>query len=125
MSILSQSSRTFFSGDSIATTGYIYNSSGGNAATTGWVRCKSDHVVVQVGIPDLNATTLTYRIEGKISDIDRIASVYVEAVTASTDIDKLINISEKFKDIRVGAKVDGVVATPNNFYAYVCNTEIK
>jgi hypothetical protein len=128
MTIQSQSARVVWDGTNIATTNMIYNADSGKAATSGWFEIKSDHVVLQVCVATLTATTLTYRVEGRFDTFNRAASIYTENVTSAYSIDKLIEISEKVKEIRVGAKVDNVasLAIANNiFYAGLVLTDIN
>jgi len=124
MSVTSQAGRSLFSNYTVTATGFVYNDSGSKAATSGWITCKSDHVIVQVGAPTLNASALTYRIEGRFDSLNRAASVLASKLTSPTSIDILHNIDKKFKEIRVGVKADNT-ATPNKFYAGVCLTDIK
>jgi len=124
MSIISQTGRSIFSGTNVATTNYIYTSEGGSASTDGWYSAKYDHVVVQAGVATLTATTLTYRVEGKFSALDRPAEIYTATVTTADTIDQLVNIAEKMNEIRIGVKVDST-ASPNNFYAGISYAETK
>lgn len=129
MSITSQVSRTFFNGYNVtATSNFIYNTSESIAATSGWVKCKSDYVVVQCGIATLNATSIKYRIEGKFTGLNRPASILAASYISATSKDLFHTISDRFEYIRVGVKVEcasSVAASPNNFYAGVCLTDVK
>ena len=116
MSVMSQGVNTFFSGESIVATSFTYSDS---------EKCKAEEIVVQVGVPTLTATSLTYRIEGLFPSATRWAEIYSEKVTAETTVDKLINITERVQYMRVGAKIVNVTATPNNFYCSVNLTEYK
>jgi hypothetical protein len=117
--ILSQSIRTVFNGtDVTATTNYTYG--------VGWVRSKADKVAVHMSCATLNASSLSYRIEGKFtnSNYDRVASLAVGSLTSAQDIDKIIAISNYVDERRVGVKANNS-ATPNNFYSSVVLTEYK
>ena len=128
MSVVSQSVRTFFTGHNVATLAYIYNSNDGNYATSGWVSSKADHAVVQICIATLNASSITYRVEGKFDTLDRKADIYNETVATADSIDKLIVIAEHVKEIRVGVKcgkmVSSPLGSPCNFYAGIVLTEL-
>jgi len=126
MSIQSQSSRVIYGGYNVtATTNYIYNDSGSNAATSGWFKCKADNIVVQIAVATLTASALWYQIEGKRTGLftnDRNAAIYSATVTATTTVDTLVNVTESMEYLRVGAYV-GNEATPNNFYAGIILTD--
>lgn len=130
MSITSQSSKAIFSGNNIATTGFIYNSSSGATATAGWLDCRSDHTVVQTCVATLTRSgNCIYRIEGKFDSLDRAASLDVGVLAAVNTIDKIYEISEHIKYIRVGVRATiapaSPLASPCNFYAGVCLTDVK
>lgn len=124
MAITTQTTRVFFNGTNVATTGWIYNASESALATSGWVRCKSDDAVVQVCVATMNAGTMAYRIEGKLGDssFDRAASFLTTIVTSADPIDKLHIVNARFQQIRVGIKCVGATGT-NNFYAAVCRSD--
>jgi len=125
MAVLSQSYRTFFTSFNVtATTNFIYNENESTAATSGWIEAKADYVAVQCACASLAASALTYRIEGKFSTLDRIASLYCKVVTASQTIDDIQNISAHVEHIRVGVKAHNN-ASPNDFHAGIVLTEIK
>jgi len=125
VSVQSQSGRWFFNGTDItATSNYIYNSDGDTDSEAGVVTCKSDSVLVQYCAATLSATTLYLRVEGRFDPMDRWAEVYSNSITTADTIDQLVNVTEVFKEIRVGVKVNNS-ATPNIFYAGVCVTEYK
>uniref|UniRef100_A0A6H1ZLI6 Uncharacterized protein n=1 Tax=viral metagenome TaxID=1070528 RepID=A0A6H1ZLI6_9ZZZZ len=131
MTVSNQNARIFFQGDSVSTTGYIYNSSEGNNATTGWINVKTDEVLIQIGCGTLlvGNGALQYRIEGKFDTLDRAASISVGSFAQSESIDRVSRVTSKVKQIRVGARLSTMVSTilgsPNNFYAAVCLTELK
>ena len=122
--IMSQIARTIFDGESIASTNYVYNTAGGTAATTGWYDSRYDHSAVQVCVATLNTASLTYRIEGRSDTYERPAVIFSESITSAQLIDKIINVTEHVKEIRVGAKMS-TVATPNNIYAGIIFSEVK
>jgi hypothetical protein len=129
MAVTAQSGRTLFSGTNIATANYIYNASLSTAATSGWVSCRADTTVVEVCIATLNAAAFSYRIEGKFNPLDRAASVYADEISSAQEIGQLVNISQRLSYIRVGAKIDTApaspLASPNNFYCGILNTELS
>jgi len=125
MSVLSKTSRTIFTKHNVATTGYIYNSSNGANATTGWTDANYDDVVVQMCVATLNSTaSLNYRIEGMYTN-GRKAEIFTEVVTSAHTIDKLIYVSEKLSQIRVGAKVGVIVASPLASPAFIYSSIIR
>ena len=130
MTIQTQTSRTFFQGYNVATTGFIYNSNGSNSATSGWIDVRSDHVLVQTCVATKNRTgSLIQRIEGKFSGYDRSASIDIRIIGNQDTIDRLITINDKVREIRVGVKStvspSSPLASPLTFYAGVCKTDIK
>ena len=127
MSVQTQNVRTFFIGDNIATTNYIYNSDNENTAAAGWVRCAANEVVCQVGCATkLAAGNLEYRIEGKFNTLDRAASLATGSFSTAESVDRLINIDKRIEEIRVGVRLGTMVSTPvaspTNFYSGVCLT---
>lgn len=132
MTIQSRSKRTFFSGDNIATTGFIYNSLGENSSTTGWFDCSSDNILVRVGCATkLSSGNLVYKIEGKFEKPeidDRVASITLGSFVSANPIDRLITVNEHIKSIRVGVKVNIVstpLGSPTNFYSSLFLTDIN
>ncbi len=125
MAIVAQTSRTLFNGTNIVSSaGFCYNASRSTAATSGWFRSKADHILVQIGCATLTATSVTYRVEGKIDGIDRIASVAVGAIAQADNIDKIVAISEKYSYVRLGIKTV-IDASPNNVWAGLALAEIR
>jgi len=125
MSIMSQSSRWFYEGHNVtATTSFIYDNTNATGVNAGAITTKTDHSVIQIGVPELSASCLYYRVEGRFDTINRWAEVYSSTVTATTTIDELITVTEKVKELRVGVKA-GNEATPNTVYAGICNTEVR
>jgi len=125
MAIMSQSPRIFFEGHTVtATSNYVYNSLNATADSSGKITTKTDYTVVQIGVPELAASALSYRIEGKFDRLDRWAEIYTGSVTATTTIDTLITVTEKVKELRMGVKVDNN-STPNVLWAGICNTEVR
>lgn len=125
MSIMAQSGRVFFNGDAIASTNYVYSSSNLGSSEEGWTSMKADWVNVAMCVSTLTASKLDYRIEGKFDTYNRAVEILTASVRTAHDIDQLITVSEKLKEIRIGVKVDDASATPNNFYAGICLTERK
>ena len=118
MPISTSIATTIFKSTPITAKTYIYTSAGGAGAEDGWISGKRDFNYLQVGLGTLTATSVTIRVEGRSVDsegIDRSASLVVETYTATHSIDKVITISEKYKELRVGAKIDAA-ATPNNLH---------
>ena len=125
MSVVSQSGRWFFNGANVtATSNYVYDSDGSIGDDAGAITCKSDSVLIQYCAATLSASTLYFRIEGRFSPMNRWAEVYSRTITSANSIDQLVNVTERFKEIRVGTKVNNS-ATPNVLYVGVCNTEYR
>jgi len=130
MAVLSQTSRTFFTGYNVATSAYIYNENASTNNEAGKLGCKADHVNVQVCVATLVGTIdCLYRIEGRSDTINRWAQITASTVTDAMTIDKLHTISPHIKEVRVGVKRSGTVASPLgspcHFYAGITRTEIK
>ena len=131
MSVKTQDNHIFFQGDSIATTGWVYNSSDGNNATTGWETVDTNEVLVQIGCGTLSLSgDLHYRIEGKFDGLNRSASINTGKFSqAETEVDRLVRVTDRVKELRIGAKLSAMVASvlgsPNNFYAAVCMTDYR
>lgn len=110
MSINTISPTTLFSGDSISTSTYTYNSGG-------WLRRRGDKTLLQLHVATLNATSLSYRLEGRATSNSRSASVVSGVITGVTSIDKLIEVNDyPMHEYRLGVKIDKT-STPNNIYA--------
>jgi len=125
MSIMSQSTRWFFNGHTVtATNSYIYDDTNATGVDAGAIVTKTDYSVIQIGVSELSASCLYYRVEGKFDTVGRWASVQTGTVLATTDIDFLINIDHKVKELRLGVMA-GNAATPNTIYAGICNTETR
>jgi hypothetical protein len=131
MSIVSTAGRVFFSGGNVtATTNYIYTPGGGTTATAGWLSCTVDSVAVQVSVATLNRTgSIFYRIEGKFPTFSRAASLHTEAVNTVHAIDKIISITPKVSQIRIGVKGTvtpaSLTGSPCNFYAGLLKSEAR
>ena len=128
MAINTVSGIALFTKHNVATTGYIYNESNGNAATSGWEKVKANHIIVQIQTATLtDIPNMQYRIEGKFPTFNRPASIHAESVTAPFALDKLIEISEHVREIRVGVKLGRMVASPLSspclIYAGICLAE--
>ena len=129
MSVLSQSARIIYNSYNVtASSNFVYTNAGAVGDDDGWIPAKADEVVVQVNIATLTATTFSYRIEGRSDTYTRTCDIYSEDVTSAMTIDKVINVTERVKEIRIGVKTDGdndAVASPNNFHAGLILTEYK
>jgi len=113
MTIQGQSTRIFFNKVNVATKTYIYNGSSGTTATAGWVTCQDNEVVVHMEVATLNSSaSVNYRVEGIFDGLSRPAKIYQETITTAHTIGKLINVTEKIKQIRVGVKVGVKPASP-------------
>lgn len=122
MAVRSVIGRTIFKSYPVSSTSYVYTENASTGAEDGWISCKGeDHKFAQIYLGTLNATSVTYRIEGRFSDssgVSRAASLHTESLTApmSGTIDKIVSISEYVAELRIGVKMSKV-ATPNNFHA--------
>lgn len=126
MAINAISGRVIYDSFNVTATGYVYNENGGNSATSGWVSSKGDHILVQVNVATMvDVPSMQYRIEGKFPTLDRPASIYAESVTSPFTIDKLIEVSEHVKEIRLGVKLGQAVSpsSPCIVYGGVCLAE--
>ncbi len=130
MAILSHIGRKFFDGYNVASTNFVYTANASTGADDGWISCKADYVGVQVCAATLDsdvAPTLTYRVEGRAETINRAASINVGEFSSAENIDTLITITPKMKEIRVGVKVSSVAsdtsASYNSFYAGIFMSE--
>jgi len=124
MAIMSQGTRTFYDGHTVtATSDYIYDSTNATSDEAGKMSSRYDYNVIQIGVPELAASCLFYRVEGRFNS-SRWASVSTGTVVATTTIDSLITVSEKIQELRVGVYV-GNEATPNVIYSSVCQTETR
>ena len=124
LSILGQSGRFFFQEFDVTATNYIYNEALGTSTDSGALSARADHCLVQIGLDDLSASSVSYRIEGRNLSVNRWCDVYSQTLTAPLSVDKIINITEAFHDIRVAVKTSGE-ATPNKFTAAILLTEVK
>jgi hypothetical protein len=110
MSISTISPTTLFSGDNITTSTYTYNSGG-------WLRRRGDKTLLQIHVATLNATSISYRLEGRATSNSRSASVLSDVIIGVTSIDKLIEANDyPMHEYRLGVKIDKT-ASPNNIYA--------
>ena len=124
--IISQPTRTLFNAATItATTDFIYMSEKtANLAT--WLPSKYDSIVIQCVVATLTASSLDIRIEGRFPASNRAASIHSYHVTSAETVDRLINISEKLSEIRIGAKIGSGNSTATNIiYSSVVFSEIK
>jgi len=122
--ITSQTGRNFFTACNVASTGYIYTSAGASGANDGWITSKSDYTILAYCCATLSASSLTFRVEGRWADYNRPVEIYVASVNTINDIDQVLTLTEKLKEIRVGVKVNNT-ATPNIFYVGMLNSEVK
>lgn len=125
--ILSQSAKTIFNGTDInATTNFVYNSDLESDSNTGWISARADKVAVHLSCATLNATYLTYRVEGRITDggYTRVASMVAGTINATTNLDKVVSVDDYVNEVRLGVKANAA-ATPNNFYGRIIFTEFK
>ena len=126
---MSQSGRKFFDGYNVASSNFVYTANGSTGADDGWIAAKGENVVIQVCLATLQSTaaSLIYRIEGRFDTVNRAASIYSDKLESTCEIDNIINIVERVKEIRVGARISDVpaspVASPTNFYAGICISE--
>ena len=123
--IISNSGKTIFNGYNVtATTNYVYNSSGGTGAEDGWVNARYDYNVLGICVATLNATSVTYRIEGRTTTYTRPISIANASLNSADTIDTKVNITDHFNEIRVGIRVNNS-ATPNNVYCGLSQSETK
>ena len=109
-------------------TNFIYNTTASTNDGAGWFSAVSDYCTLLVGLGTLNATDLTYRIEGRNSSgYTRIASIAADVLTSTTTKDTIVTVNDHFDEIRVGVKVtnDDGTATPNNFHTGIILTEMR
>jgi hypothetical protein len=128
MAINSVSGKAIYTKHNVATTGYIYNESNGNAATSGWERVRANYIIVQFQAATMtDIPAMQYRIEGKFPTLDRPASIHAESVSAPFALDKLVEVSEHVNKIRVGVRLGRMVASPLSspctVYAGICLAE--
>lgn len=98
----------WFTSYDVASTSYVYNEAGGQAAASGSMSCK-DLIGVKmfyVSLLTFNATNITVRIEGRPSGGAEWFEIYTHVFTAATTIGVTWPITEYAGDIRVGALVD-------------------
>ena len=123
--ILSNSGRILFNSYNVtATSNYVYNSDGSVDSDAGWVSAKADSNVLAINLSTLTASSLSFRIEGRFDTYNKACEIYSKTLTTTHDIDEVINIAEKMKEVRVGVKV-GNSATPNTISIGLCNSEVK
>ncbi len=123
MAVLSQATRTILNGESVASTGYTYNTTASSGANHGWIDTKYNDILFQIGVATLNATSLTYRVEGRANSNSRAGEIVTASLNAVSTIDTFIEISERVGQVRVGHKINNT-ATPNNVYSRLVMTEL-
>lgn len=124
MPITTISGKSLFSSYPVESSTYVYTKNASTGADDGWVSARAVNVAVQVRCGTLNATSLKYRIEGRSDTYTKACDIYNASITAAQDIDTIINIAERVKEIRVGARID-FSSTPNNFHAGVILADEK
>lgn len=117
MSIQSQNAEAFsLDGVSITSGTYVYSN---------WVKSDDDNIAILSRVATLNATSLTLTIQGRhdntYSNVGSICTLTYTAAQAVADVHLIL---PKFKQMRIGAKID-VTATPNNFYAGIVRSSSK
>jgi len=134
---MSQQTRSIFSGTDVSASGpFFYNSAKETGIDDGWIGAKANHTVVQIGCATAVNTltyrienTLTYRIEGRSANGDRSASIAIGTISGTPSIDKYVEISPKFSEIRVGVTSASTVGSPitgttkHKFYCSAILTE--
>ena len=129
MPVLTHTERAIFSGYNIATTGYIYDTNESNDIETGWITARSDEIVVQMGCATLTERTVGFRVEGRLANGGRIASLYNTTIAVAGPVDKIVRIPEKVNEIRVGAKLStresSPLASPHNIYCGIGFTDYR
>ena len=117
MSIVSQNVEAFsLDNTSVSTSGYTYSS---------WLSAKADDIAVLYRVATLNATSLSLTIQGRSPNTYiHPASIYTVEILAVQTVHEIKAISEKFGEIRIGAKID-TAATPNILYAGLLRSETK
>uniref|UniRef100_A0A6M3JZY6 Uncharacterized protein n=1 Tax=viral metagenome TaxID=1070528 RepID=A0A6M3JZY6_9ZZZZ len=129
MPVLSHTRRVVFSGQNLATTGYIYNSNASPGTNDGWYNSKYDAVTVQLGCATLTSKTVVFRIEGRYNDSGRVASLYNTTISVGGSMDKVTTVSFRTNEVRIGAKLDSMVSTPlaspHNIYANIQFTDYR
>jgi len=122
--IISNTGRTLYNGYDVASTNYVYTENASVGTDDGWHPARADHIAIQLCCATLNASSLTYRIEGRSKTYTRPCDIYNASIPSAQDIDTIVNISEHVDEVRLGVKITGV-ATPNNFYAGLILAESK
>lgn len=125
MPVTTITGRILYNGYKVASTNFVYNASGETGAEAGWRRCRSDEVAVTYNVATLNATNLTYVVEGRFPTYNRAFEIYKDTLTATnTSRDAVIVVGERCNELRLGVKVNNS-ATPNVFYSGLCLTDYK
>jgi hypothetical protein len=119
-----------FSNYNLTASHFVYNSSGGTTTATGWFSSKASDVVISLCCATLTSNSITYRIEGKFTGSDRVASIDSGTIsTANPTVSKLIKVNYPTSQIRLGLKVPSTVASPSasptNIYADLFLRELK
>uniref|UniRef100_A0A6H1ZJW6 Uncharacterized protein n=1 Tax=viral metagenome TaxID=1070528 RepID=A0A6H1ZJW6_9ZZZZ len=129
MSVLSHTRRIVFSGQNLATSGYVYDSDLAYGANDGWHNARYDVVTVQLGCATLTSKTIGFRVEGRDSDTSRVASLYNTTISVGNSMDKVTTVSFRTDEVRVGAKLQTMVSTPlaspHNIYADIKFTDYR
>ena len=122
MPINTVTGRTIYKSFPVSSNSFVYTANASTGDDDGWFSAKYNYVLAQIALGTLTATNLTYRIEGRFPTHSRIASLCSETLTGITSVDKIITVTEKVAEIRIGVKIDAV-ATPNNFHAGICRAD--
>lgn len=112
-----QSVETFVTATPITSSTYAYSE---------WVNARYPDLSVLFRVATLTATSLTFNIQGRAdsNNYTHVASIYTIEIAAAQAQHDVINVTEKFGQIRVGAKID-ITSTPNLLYAGVIQSESK
>jgi len=117
MSVSNQNAEAFsIDNTSITTSTYTYSN---------WLRADADEIAVLYRAATITATSLTITIQGRHPNTyTHPASIYKETIVQADAqaVHSVYRVVPKFKEIRIGAKID-TSATPNNFYAGIVRTE--
>jgi hypothetical protein len=129
MSVQAESYRSLFSNYNVTASHFVYNGNGGTAATAGWVSGKASNAIIMLCCATLTSNSISYRIEGKITGSDRIASLDAGTMSVSKSVDTPIKVVYPTSQIRLGLKASSTVSTPlaspNKVYSGLYLRELK
>ena len=130
MVVRSQSVISIYTKCNVSASHFIYDDTKAVGANVGWVESRAEDVTVQCRVAtktNAAAKYLIYRVEGRFDTNSRAASIYCNRVSAKQNMDQLIYVNERVRQIRVAAKMSAKpaspLASPCIFYAGVCLTE--